>query len=191
MPIPYINTNIIRLFSVLVVSALLTSILGCAPPTAITTRLDKDYPRQIKKIFVISQAGSEFGGSFGSSFSSRFVAAAKDCGVEAEVSSVLPSEPDKNIHFTRIKDFYPDVIMKIQRAGGTKTPYGFIIEVKYDVGLFEVKTEKQFWRADVEFARGSTMITLEKRGEALAMDLVNILKKDGILQSCVDPKAKQ
>ena len=81
------NRYCTRFFYEVIFLSLLTSIIGCAPVSRITTNKNSDYEREPRKMFVISHVGTEFGEQFGSSFQTKFVTTAKECGVEVEVST--------------------------------------------------------------------------------------------------------
>lgn len=170
------------------------ALFGCAAPTTkIAYSKAETYATEPKRVFVISEVGSEFGKDFGASFEKRFADIAKDCGAATEVSRRVSLELDSNIHTNKMKAFRPDTLLTIYRNGGTKDPYGGLILVIYDVQLKDVQSNKTVWRAEVNFSRGAGPLTgqnIAERGQTLAVDVTNKMKESGIFRSCavINPK---
>ncbi len=75
--------------------------------------------------------------------------------------------------------------MVLRNNGGTRNQYNVPIQMIYDVQLNELRSNKTVWRANVNFYRGGTLLeSLKDRGEALATDLIEKMKTDGLLTSC-------
>jgi hypothetical protein len=164
---------------------------ACAPQTKIATNKAQSYSGDPKRIFVLTDIGSDFGADFGEAFRAKLTSIAAQCGAEMEVSRISSLELDENVHNIRMKKFGPEAVLSIRRNGGTKNQYGALIHVIYDVRLIDARSDKVVWRANTNFYRGGTAIPLKDRAETLAIDLTNQMKTDGIFHACelIKPKA--
>ena len=172
----------IRVLAVGVAAAWLA---GCAaPPSRIQTSKAEGYSKQPKRMFVLSTAGNDWGNEFANSFESRITAIGTACGTTVQVSRINPLELDENVHANRMKAFNPDAILTVRNNGGTKSAYGALIDVIYDLSLRDVQANKLVWRANVRFVRGATLRSLTERGETLAIEITNKLKQEGLLAGC-------
>lgn len=174
-----------------VVAALLLLVSACVNPTKITSNKAPGYSKELKRLFVITDIGAEYGAVYADTFGSKLQAIAKDCGVELEISRVVPLELDSSKHVTRMKAFNPDAVLHIRRNGGTKDQYGNLFHVIYDSRLIDMPGNKAVWRSSTGFWRGGTAIPIAERGEALAVDLTNKMKQDGLLGACKVIATKQ
>jgi len=162
----------------------LSFVIGaCAPATRVQSNKAQDYTSEPKRVFVLTDVGSDFGDEYAQAFQERLVGIARDCGAVIEVSRINPLELDNSARTARMKDFNPDVVLSIFRAGGTRNQSG-LFHVIYDVRLQDVQSKKMVWRANFNFYRGGGLIPVADRGRALAVDITNKMKEDGIVRSC-------
>jgi len=175
------NTLLIFIASVL--------LSACVAPTTIASNKAENYTKEPKRIFVLTDVGSEFGKDFFDSFQAKLGAIARDCGAALEVSRISSLELDEKVHLNKMKTFKADTIMSVRRNGGTRNEYG-IFHAIYNIKLVDVQTNKTVWRADTNFYRGGTAISIKERGEALAVDITNKIKEDKIFRSCEIIKSK-
>jgi len=150
--------------------------------TTIQSNRAQDYTQQPKRLFVITNIGSDFGPEYAEAFRGALTRIAKDCGAEVEVSFLNPVELDEGVHDRKQKAFNADTLLSVRRAGGTKDGYG-LFQVIYDARLIDLATKKIVWRSSMTFHR-NRIVPIEKRGEALAVDLTNQMKDDQIFRSC-------
>ena len=156
---------------------------ACAPATRVQSNKAQDYANEPKRVFVLTDVGSDFGDEYAQAFQERLTGIAKDCGAVLEVSRVSSLELDNSARTTRMNEFKPDVVLSIFRAGGTRNQYG-LFHVIYDARLQDVESKKLVWRANFSFHRGGGLIPIADRGRALAVDITNRMKQDGIVRSC-------
>ena len=173
------------------VAALLLLVSACVNPTKITSNKAPGYSKELKRLFVMTDIGTEFGAAYGDSFARRMQVIAKDCGADLEISWVVPLELDSSRHVTKMKAFSPDAVLHIRRNGGTKDQYGNLFHVIYDSRLIDMPINKAVWRSSTGFWRGGTAIPIAERGEALAVDLTNKMKQDGLFGACKVIAVKQ
>ncbi len=158
---------------------------ACVAPTQIASNKAQDYTAQPKRLFVVTDVGSEFGDEFANSFQTKLIAIASDCGTSAELSRISALELDDRARAREIDTFKPDSFLSVRRNGGTKLTNGAIVDVIYDVRLVDVETKRIVWRAAVTFYRGGTaIVSTAERGAALAVDITNRMKEDKIFRGC-------
>ncbi len=156
---------------------------GCVLPTTITSNKSPTYKTEPKQIFVITDVGSEFGDEYFNAFQKKMTSITKDCGANITMSRITPLELDESTHLKKIKEFNADSIISIKRNGGTRDQYR-LFHVIYDIKLLDVRSNKIIWRAETNFYRGGTIIPLQERGEALAIDITNKMKEDKLFNNC-------
>ncbi len=162
---------------------------ACAAPTKITSNKAQGYTTEPKRLFILTDIGSDFGKAFADSFQGKLTAIAQDCGAVIEVSKISSLELDANVHTNKMKSFNADASLLIRRNGGTMNG-SLLIHVIYDLRLVDVQSNKTVWRANTNFYRGGTAIPITERGEALAVDITNKMKEDQIFRSCPLIKVK-
>lgn len=174
------------------VGVLLGAVLlgACVTPSKIASNKADSYSKEPRRLFIITDIGSEFGNDFFGSFERRITSIAQDCGAVLQISRLSNLELDQNVHANRLKTFGADTLLTIRRNGGTRNEYG-LYHVVYDARLVDVQSNKLVWRADTNFYRGSMLTPIAERGEALAVDLTNRLKEDQVFRGCavIKPKA--
>ena len=156
---------------------------ACAPQTKIASKKATDYSAEAKRIFVVTDVGTDFGNEFGDAFQNKLTAIAESCGAVMQVDRISSLELDEDVHLKKMKEFDANVLMSVRRNGGTKNQYG-LFQVYYDVRLVDIALNKTVYRANVDFSRGPITIPLATRGEALAVDITNKMKEDGIVHGC-------
>lgn len=171
----------IRLRRLLTVIAGLLMMAACVS-TKIQSNRAEDYAQQPKRLFVITNIGTDFGSEYAEAFRGALTRIAKACGAEVEMSILAPLELDESVHDQKRKAFNADTVLSVRRAGGTRDAYG-LLNVNYDSRLINLATNKTVWRSSMTFHR-NRLVAIEKRGEALAVDLTNKMKDDRIFGSC-------
>ena len=159
-------------------------------PTRIASNKSENYTSEPKRIFVLTDVGTEFGKDFSDSFQRKLTAIAKDCGAALELTRISSLELDENIHLNKMKAFNADTLLRVKRNGGTADQYGTLLHVIYDVRLVDAPSNKTVWRANIDFHRGGIGIPITERGEVLAVDITNKMKEDKIFHSCEIIKSK-
>jgi hypothetical protein len=172
--------------AVLVVAALVLA--ACAAPARIESRKAAEYAKEPKRVFVMTDIGTEWGNDYYKAFQRKFTAALQQCGATVQMGHISGLELDESVHLKRARAFNADTVLAIRRNGGTKNQYGAITDVIYDSRLLDVQTNKMVWRSSAKFIRGLTPIS--DRGEELALDIAQKLHQDGILRSCPPPKTQ-
>ncbi len=152
-------------------------ILGCASPPTIESIKAPDYSGEPKRLFVLSVVETDFGKGFSSAFHKKLIEIASNCGATLEISQVSPLELNSNVHLERMKNFNPDSVLAIARAGGTKDEYGRVMNVQYNVRLHDYPSEKIVWRAIFN------NISPADGGERFAIMLTNKMREDQIFRS--------
>ena len=178
------------MFRLVLLGAVFLLLVGCVQPTKIQSVMAAGYAGEPKRIFVVTDVGNEYGAEFSGAFEERLIAIARQCGAQLQVSRMSNLELDTSVHKARMKEFGPDVLLSMRRNGGTRMGAGGpVVHAIYDARLFDANTQKPLWRANLNFYRGGTLIAIKERGEALAIELTNQMKSDGILKSCalIDP----
>jgi len=166
------------------VAACSALIAGCAAPTKISTNKAQNYTTEPKRIFVLTDIGSDFGTEYANGFQRKAISIVKDCGAEMQVQFLSALELDESTYDQKRKAYKADTVLSIKRAGGTKSEYGVLIQVIYDIKLYDTLSNKVVWRANTTFSRGGGLIPVVERGETLAIDLTNKMKEDKVFQSC-------
>jgi hypothetical protein len=156
---------------------------ACAAPSRIVSNKAADYQKEPKRLFVVTDIGTDWGNDFFNAFRTRLATIVRECGATMEVSRITSLELDENIHLRRATAFKADSILSVRRNGGTKDQYGGLIEVIYDSRLVDMQTTKVAWRSNTRFAR-APLFPLAERGQTLAVELTNKMKIDGIFHSC-------
>jgi hypothetical protein len=163
--------------------------VSCAPATKIATNKAGGYTSEPKRVFVVTDVGTDFGDEFYDAFQRKLTEIIQDCGAQLQISRMSTLELDPGVHLKKMKAFNADTMMTIRRNGGTKSQYG-LYHVIYDVRLIDVPSDKTVWRANTNFYRGGTLIPISDRGEVLAVDVTNSMKQDRIFSACpvITPK---
>lgn len=162
----------------------IAALAACVAPTTIVSNKAPDYAGEPKRIFVLTDVGTEFGEEYFESFRAKLITIAKDCGATLGISKISYLELDGRVHLNRVKQFNPDIVLYIRRRGGT-TRGGAIFHVVYDVRLIEYQSNQTVWRASADFHRGGVGTAITERGQALAMGLTDKMKEDQIIfRSC-------
>ncbi|PRC91792.1 hypothetical protein [Solimicrobium silvestre] len=182
------NVSIFRTFcSVLICGAL----SACVIPAQIETNKAASYTDEPKRIFVITDIGSEWGKDFANGFQQKMTSIAKVCGADSQFLFVSGLELDSVKPDAQMQAFHPDTLLSIKRVGYILDPTGKVVVTQnYDVRLLDVKTNKTVWRANMKFSGtngemiSSLMYSKSERGESLAMDMTNRMKDDKIFRSC-------
>jgi len=156
---------------------------GCAAPSHIATNKSQAYTAEPKRVFVVDAMGPDMGRDFSDGFDGRLQALMRGCGAESRVTRVSTLELDERKRIDSMRQFGPDSLMRITRTGGTKDQYGNLINAVYDVQLMDMKSNATVWRANVRFARGITF-DMKERGGAMATEIVDKMKADGLFRSC-------
>jgi len=168
---------------VITVSFLLLT--ACVAPTQIASNKAQDYTAQPRRLFVVTDVGTDFGEDFANSFQAKLIAITADCGAAAELSRISALELDDRSRANEVATFKPDTFLSIRRNGGTKLSNGALLDVVYDVRLLDVQSKRIVWRAAVTFYRGGTaIISSADRGAALAVDITNKMKEDKVFRGC-------
>jgi hypothetical protein len=155
---------------------------GCALSTRLTTNQARDYKGNPRRIYVVFHSVDEYGPTFDRTFIAKSSQLAKDCGAALEGTTITGLELDKNAYLVAVKAFNPDTVLVLRRAGGTKTEFGQLLYLLLNIELVDVPANRIVWRAKADFHRGSSLIPIEQRAEALATDITGRLKADGILK---------
>ena len=175
--------------TILALSSLL--LCACVAPTQISSNMAQDYTAQPKRLFVITDVGSDFGDAFANSFQSKLLNIAADCGSALQLSRISTLELDDSARRSEIATFKPDTFLSIRRNGGTKLQSGQIVDIIYDVRLIDIQSKRIVWRAAVTFYRGGTaVVSAAERGTALAVDITNKMKEDHVFRACEVIKTK-
>ena len=155
--------------------------VGCLQPSVIASNRDSDYKDFPKRIYAITDVGSEFSPEFYNKFTAKFTSIAKASNIEVLMNPISNLDLDDKTHITRMKDFSADTFLSIRRIGGTRSAYGDIIRAAYDVKMFDAKTEKRVWRANIQlYPEG--LRSIESKGDGLAIDITNQMKEDKVLE---------
>jgi ABC-type branched-subunit amino acid transport system substrate-binding protein len=158
----------------------LVLLAACATVPNITSNRAADYTGAPKRIFVITDIGTEYGKQYADAFQTRFIAAAKECGAEVQMLRTTPLDVDDNAQAQKIRAFAPDAILRFRRNGGTNSG-GALVHVIYDARLIDLPTTKSVWRAVVNFHMGSIGFGLVDRSADMAADIVEKMKADRLL----------
>jgi len=163
---------------------------ACVTPAQISTNKAANYTSEPKRIFVVTDIGSDYGKPYATAFQYKFAAIVKECGAASQFFYVSGLELDESKPEAQMNAFHPDSALSIRRSGGTKDQYGNVVVQMYDARLTDMKTNKVVWRASMTFSAksgeivSSIMHTTFDRGEDLAMDMTNKMKDDQIFRSC-------
>jgi hypothetical protein len=165
---------------------------ACVTPTQISSNKAQDYTAEPKRVFVVTDVGTDFGEDFANAFQAKLLAIAADCGSAAQLSRISALELDDRARVREVDTFKPDTFLSIRRNGGTKLPNGALVDVIYDVRLIDIQSKRIVWRAAVTFYRGGTaVVSAADRGAALAIDITNRMKEDHVFRTCEVIKTKQ
>ena len=175
--------KIFRLAILIFVSVFLTACAIPYAPARISSNKAPTYSKEAKRLFVMTDIGSEVRQLYADAFKKKIQVFAKQCGMELETSTLNALELDSSVHTTRMKTFNADTVLQIRRNGGT-TYQGVLIWAIYDVKLIDLATGSTVWRAKFNFQLGGDFSSEAARGEALATDLSNKMKVDGVFGSC-------
>jgi hypothetical protein len=164
-------------------------LVACAPATKMVSNKAGNWQSQPKRLFVVTDVGSDFGDEYYKSFEEKTTSILRDCGVTAGFSRITELELDRDIHVNRVKAFGADTVLTVRRNGGTRSQNA-LFHVIYDVVLMDAPSGKIGWRARTDFYRGGTAVfTPAERGASLAIDITNKMKDDGLLGTCAPIKA--
>jgi hypothetical protein len=160
-------------------------ISGCIvlqPRTYMSSNRAATYTKEPKRVFLITDAGSEFGEKFYSAFKDNLGAAITECGATFAASRITELELDNNTHLNKMKEFGADTLLSVRRNGGTKMSTGAFMDMKYDIKLIDAQSDKVVWRANANFFPGNT--TKENDGKSMATQIIEKMKADKIFTTC-------
>lgn len=177
------------MLKILILMTVILSACVSPPVTDINSKMAENYAGQPRKIFVLTDIGSDFGEEFFVAFEEKIKFLSKECGSDMLVSRLVPLELDEGVHARKLKEFGSDFLMSIRRNGGTQSQ-NTLFHVVYDARVVQMVGAKIVWRAKVDFYRGGTIIPLQKRGDALAIDLIRKMRADGIFKNCTSVETK-
>jgi hypothetical protein len=168
--------------------------LGVATGRAISTPVESNkaasYPGDPKRIFVITDIGTEWGKKYADAFQQKMTEVARTCGANTHFFYLTSLELEPPKPEAQILAFHADAVLSIRRDGGVKDKFGNVKVQNYDIRLLDVKTDKLVWRARVNFSgKAIEMITAliyskADDGEALASDLTDKMKADLVFRTC-------
>jgi len=166
-----------------------TALPGCATVSIQSVR-DPSYTNMIHKLYVIINEIQV--DNIDSSYTPLLTSALKNefsqHGVEINVRSADPLVLDEKNYMAEIESYKPDGVMTIVSTGGVRGPYGGMMQIIYDVSLFDSSNAKRrIWRAQINAAGGTAV--REKRMELMAQNLVSRLIEDKLISS--EPRSKQ
>ena len=153
---------------------------GCAASVRkIDTHKSAAYSQSFSRLMVVTNVtdpmGKAFADSLGTAMSIRLSAA----GLESRVITLTGLElEDVN---ENVGAYGPDGMLVIKTAGGTVMDGNTIMNVVYDISVYENIDKKRVWRAKVDFMPGGFTMTPKKRAETLADQLIQILKKNELI----------
>ena len=156
---------------------------ACAAPSRIVSNKAADYTQEPKRLFVVTDIGTDWGMDFFNAFKARLGPIVAECGGVLEISRISSLELDENVHVRKAVAFKADSLLSIRRNGGTKDQYGGTIDVIYDSRLHDIKSNKVVWRSSTRFAR-APLFPIAERGQTLAIELTNKMKTDGLWHNC-------
>lgn len=172
-----------RFFSAIALASILVAGTGCVTSTKVASLKAADFSGEPKNIFIITNAGTEYGDEFYDGLKDRLTEIFSECGASSGFSRMPLLELDGSVHVRRAIEFNADYILSVRRNGGTQSDIG-LFHVIYDVSLYDQKRRKIVWKARTDFYRGGLIIPARERGGALAIDLTNKMKEDGIFSAC-------
>ena len=192
--------NILRAATLAVAGSLM--LVGCSMnPTKVTANKSPSYVEQPKKIYgLIAMAPAPLAAvpffpdldkTYTDAFTGTMDKILRGCNV-AFATSVVDKELTAEQMKAAAKEFDPDVFLQVMiksyRHQGNK-----MVDATYDASIHDPKSREMVWRANLEFDltidHYSSGFVLPPeffgaRGAALAVDLTNQMKKDGILAEC-------
>ena len=155
--------------------------MGCSATTTITSKTYPNLYVNIKRVFVISTVAEEFGNAFAADFEKSLISYFKLNNIEARVKTIQEMELKLDLKPTimsALSDFKPNVMMMINRSGGTKNKYGRLLSVEYDVKLIP-EGNVILWRGKVSFYPAE----FKSDSDILARDIINKLVADGVIKA--------
>lgn len=174
--------------------------------TEVVSNKDPDYDRTIESLYIYSEVSDELEGLEMTSMQ-RMIMALKTGQVDVEIEHLAykedgPSLEEKSetdgISFETAREFGATQVLKfteedrseVRRRGSVNPNTGFMTgggtdqTYKFDASLYDVKTEKRIWRANVT-TEGTEMTAQSAEGRTLAKKLIEQLVEDGLLPAPV------
>ncbi|HMK51194.1 MAG TPA: hypothetical protein VK551_01720 [Thermodesulfobacteriota bacterium] len=149
---------------------------------------DPSFSNPMNRLFIILNHGQI--DNTDSSYTPYLINALKDEfskeGVEITIRVVKALALNDSIYKSEIVSYEPDGVMALTATGGTVTSYGSVMEIVYDVSLFDLSSKKRIWRAQIKASGGA--LVREKRMKLMARDLVKQLREQKIIGS--EPRSK-
>ena len=188
------------ILGVVLIAAMFNLLTACAAKTQIKTNKSQSYAGQPRKIFAVLSVtgmiearggGTEAARYFYDALTGKMSAILGDCGVEFSASNAGTGANEAEVT-AALNSFQPDAILQMQTKGYTGKGFD-LLSLTYEASLLDKISKDMVWRANLVFdvARVNYKVGISTasdfynvRGAALAVDLTNQMKKDGLLGTC-------
>jgi len=162
--------------------ALLTCCLisGCATVRSFDSQKSANFQRAFSRLYVVTNATDPMGQPFADALDTAMTTQFRAAGVDSEVLTLTGLELDDAVDLG-IAGYDPDGVLVIKIAGGTVMDATTVMNVLYDVSLFENDGKRRVWRAKVDFAPGGFAMNPQKRAEVLSKRLIEEMQRNGLI----------
>jgi hypothetical protein len=178
----YIKKNLFRISRSMTLVCFTLFFSGCASVSVKSVR-DPAFTDPIHKMFIILNHGQV--DKIDPSFTQYLAVALKNefssKGVETELRVINPLSLDENAYGAEIASYKPDGVLTIVANGGVTGGNGGLLNIFYDVSLYDFGKNKRIWRAQLD-ASGGTDVK-ERRMKIMAKELVQRLSEDKLISS--------
>lgn len=152
--------------------------VGCAN-VSIQSIYDQNTKLEIKKLATVINGGAHLPEQWQTDLSKALQQQFSNVGIESNATIISPLALNEEQYIADVLAQKPDAVLIIKTNGGTKDPFGGMLEIRYDVGLLTPDFEKRVWRAAITNEGGTAMITL--RMQKMAKTIVSRLQQDGAI----------
>lgn len=157
---------------------------GCATPTDITSTRVSDYKAHIDRMFVVYDGDMRFGDDFAAGFRDELRQRLASCNVKSDFGEIRALMLDTSPVERKLRAFQPDVTLRVDPNGGVVTG-NLPLRVDFRVNMFDMDRNATVWRGIFQVHHvGTLYVSKTERGAVFAVDIVNQLIIDGLIQNC-------
>lgn len=157
---------------------------GCATPTDITSSRASDYKARIDRMFIVYDGDMRFGDDFAAGFRDELRQRLASCNIKSDFGEVRALMLDTSPVTRKLRAFQPDVTLRVDPNGGVVTG-NLPLRVDFRVNMFDMDRDTTVWRGIFRVHHvGTLYVSKTERGAVFAVDIVNQLIIDGLIQNC-------
>ncbi|EON12807.1 hypothetical protein [Pandoraea sp. SD6-2] len=157
---------------------------GCATPTDITSTRASDYKAHIDRMFVVYDGDMRFGDDFAAGFRDELRQRLASCNIKSDFGEIRALMLDTSPVERKLRAFQPDVTLRVDPNGGVVTG-NLPLRVDFRVNMFDMDRDATVWRGIFRVHHvGTLYVSKTERGAVFAVDIVNQLIIDGLIQNC-------